>query len=134
MASMKQENEITAHNIKALREASRLTQAEFGEQFGTSQKSIWAYEAGNNKPKGEFTFALCSHFGISPEFFGSTKIKINKAGEISNLPKEDIQIQKCRKEIQELKKDFDEAVNIFYTGIERVLERLDTLERNSKRR
>lgn len=62
-------------NIKKLRRAKRLTQAELGSKIGTTQKVIADYENGISKPPRDRLLALAKFFSVPVEtLIGATEI------------------------------------------------------------
>lgn len=127
---MKEGNEILAHNIRLLRGDE--TQAGFGERFGSNQKAIWAYEQGNSRPKPEVLLNLSRGFGISPEVLLNTRLKMDNSGKITNLPKQDKQVQALRRELDALTDAFEDSVQAFLAGIRSLHQRIDALEKQGK--
>jgi transcriptional regulator with XRE-family HTH domain len=74
-----------AENIKAIWKDSGLTQKEFAEQFGSTDKAIWTYIHGRAEPNGAFLLRLCEHFSIDIHFLYERKIII-KRNKILNRP------------------------------------------------
>lgn len=54
-----------SENIKALREKFNLTQAEFGEIAGVSDKAVSTWENGTAEPRMGAIQKIAEHFGIS---------------------------------------------------------------------
>lgn len=60
-------NMTVGENIRKLRKAQGLTQAELGEKVGASQKVIADYEAGGSRPPVERIPALARVLGVSAD-------------------------------------------------------------------
>lgn len=129
---MKPGNEIISHNIKLLREIEGLGQSEFGIKYGSNQKSIWAYEAGNSKPKSNFILNLSAGTGITPEVLLSLKLKKDRHNRITNIPSKDQEIQTLKNELKALTSAFQNDVQRFFKGIEKINERLLGMEKRIK--
>lgn len=129
---MKPDNEIIAHNIRLLRELHGGTQQDFGQQYGSDQKSIWVYESGAHRPKPEFLLKLSRGVGISPEILLSLKLKKNAQGEIVNLPQREKELQEIRKEIKKAFAKFRLCVEQFEQELQLINERVDELEKQIK--
>lgn len=130
---MTNENKIVASNIKLLRTLEGITQEEFGKQFGSNQKSVWAYEQGHSKPKSGFMLKLSKKVGISPEILLSVKLKADRAGSIVNLPRTDKQIQEIRSELKKAIGDYKIATDAFVKTVLSINERIEQLEKKGKK-
>jgi transcriptional regulator with XRE-family HTH domain len=123
--------EIISHNIKLLREIDGTTQGEFGEKYGSNQKSIWAYEKGNVAPKSKFILALSKGVGISEDVLLTVKLKRDRTGNITNIPKADSEILRIRNELQSMINDYKKATDTFFSSLIALNKRLDKLERDT---
>lgn len=130
---MKPENEISAHNIRLLRQMEGLTQADFGKKYQINKKSIWAYEKGNAKPKPQFLLELSRGVGIAPDILITVKLKTDRTGKIINLPSKELQVQKIRAELKSLVDSYKNATEQFFKGILKINERLDMIEKQVKK-
>lgn len=54
--------------IKKLRKAKGLTQVEFAEQIGSSQKSVTGYETGRRNPSSSVINNICKTFSVNEEW------------------------------------------------------------------
>lgn len=54
-----------SENIKRLRESHGMTQAQFGDIAGVTDKAVSTWESGKKEPRMGAIQKLCDHFGIS---------------------------------------------------------------------
>lgn len=131
---MKPENKILAHNIKLLRKIHGGTQNDFANEYETNQKNINAYENGYQKPKSEFLLKVSKKTGIGAEILLSTKLVVDRSsGKIINLPNKEQQIQEMRSQLKKMIKDFEVAQKAFFSGLYKLTERLDAIEKQVKK-
>jgi len=79
--------------IKQLRERLKLSQAEFGERIGLSQRTISGLEIGQNVSDRNFN-VICSVFNVNPEWLR------DGIGEMFNPPKETVWLTQLIDEYQ----------------------------------
>ena len=130
---MKPGNEIIAHNIRLMRKLEGGSQDDFAKKYGAKQKTIWAYENGDFKPKIGFLQNLSKGTGISPETLLSIKLKIDRSGNIINLPDKEQQIKALREDLRKTMDQFRAALEMFFTNIESINDRLNKMEMNNKK-
>lgn len=84
-----------SNQIKAVREALKLSQREFGEKLGVSRDVISNIEYGRVKPKELFLRLICQQYGVSEnwmktgegEMFDSTSYEAAKLHEALGIYK-----------------------------------------------
>lgn len=54
--------------IKTLRKAHKLSQEEFGKQFGIVKSTVSLYENGKSTPDDEIKKKICEHYGVSMDW------------------------------------------------------------------
>ena len=56
---------VLCSNLKALREAAHMSQADVAKEIGVSQNSVWKYESGQAEPSLAVLLWYSREFGIS---------------------------------------------------------------------
>jgi len=74
-------------NIKMIRQAKRMSQAEFANLFNLSRPSVGAYEEGRSEPKVDTIIQMSRHFNISIDTLLTKKLTINELYSIGLLNK-----------------------------------------------
>ena len=106
-----------------------LTQEEFGNKYGVKLKAMWAYEAGNIRPKTELLSTIGTSFGISLDSFLNVKLKRDESGKISNIPSDEKELQLIRNELKIMMTSFQQQVNEFFKNLELINNRINTIEK-----
>lgn len=65
-------NEQMSLWIYKLRKSNKLTQKEFGDRIGVSNRAVSKWESGISMPSTETFFNICNAFNISPDTFSTT--------------------------------------------------------------
>ncbi len=65
-------------NIKKIRQAKKISQAEFAQLFNLARPSIGAYEEGRSEPKIETLIQIANHFKISIDVLLTRKLTISE--------------------------------------------------------
>lgn len=116
--------DISAANIKKLREHARLTQTEFAELHDCTQKRLWGYEKGKFFPSTEFLLSVSRQYGFEPEMLYKIIFKLDAAGKITNLPKSSNDIREVKEEVKSLMTDLNGMIK----RLEELHKRLQILE------
>lgn len=93
---------VLQRNIKLLYEISAMTQTEFAERHGVTQKNLWMYLAGRAEPKIPFVVSLCMEYGIHISTMINIVLKVDSRFNITNKRAEDKRIESLRKELLDL--------------------------------
>jgi transcriptional regulator with XRE-family HTH domain len=65
-------------NIKKIRQAKKLSQADFAELFNLARPSVGAYEEGRSEPKIDTLIQIANHFRISIDVLLTRKLTISE--------------------------------------------------------
>lgn len=66
--SQKKELPILAKRIRLLRLGKKLTQEQFGKQFGIVKATVSSYETGNSVPDDDIKKEICKYFNVSADY------------------------------------------------------------------
>lgn len=134
--------------IRDLRKAKKLTQAEFGEKIGLSQRAIATMESGGTVTERTFS-AICKEFDVNPEwlrngvgemFLNTRETLIDQlAGEYELLPEEitllrmylDLTPEQRRGAVRFLR-NFATAIGVYKPAVEPRRKRDEELTREEK--
>lgn len=111
-----------SENIKALREKFNLTQAEFGEIAGVSDKAVSTWENGTAEPRMGAIQKIAEHFGIS-----KASLVDDTDGEYYNDP-EVAELAQQLKDRPELKVLFDASRDITKEDVQFVIDMIERMK------
>ena len=72
-------------NIKKIRQAKKMSQADFSKIFNLARASVGAYEEGRSEPKIEMLISMANYFGISIDALLTRKLTINEIFKVNTL-------------------------------------------------
>ncbi len=72
-------------NIKKIRQAKKLSQADFAKIFNLARASVGAYEEGRSEPKIEMLISMANYFGISIDSLLTRKLTVNEIFKVNTL-------------------------------------------------
>lgn len=72
-------------NIKKIRQAKKLSQADFSKIFNLARASVGAYEEGRSEPKIEMLISMANYFGISIDALLTRKLTVNEIFKVNTL-------------------------------------------------
>ncbi|MFK7952283.1 MAG: helix-turn-helix domain-containing protein [Ekhidna sp.] len=72
-------------NIKKIRQAKKLSQADFSQIFNLARASVGAYEEGRSEPKIEMLISMANYFGISIDALLTKKLTISEIFKFDSL-------------------------------------------------
>lgn len=72
-------------NIQKIRQAKKLSQAEFAKIFDLARASVGAYEEGRSEPKIDTLIAMANHFGISVDDLLTRKLTVSEIFNVDEL-------------------------------------------------
>ncbi len=72
-------------NIKKIRQAKKLSQADFSKIFNLARASVGAYEEGRSEPKIEMLISMANYFGISIDALLTRKLTVNEIFNVNTL-------------------------------------------------
>jgi transcriptional regulator with XRE-family HTH domain len=125
---------ILAENIRVLREASDLTQGEFGEKFGGNQKTQWTYEKGAI-PSSTYLLRLCNYYSVHLDTIQNKRLRIDREGTILNGQEDDKKkLQQIHKDVQVLKKEFEKVHGKTVKIMEQLLTEISQFNSKSRTR
>lgn len=81
---------MIADNIKLLREAQKMTQAELAKRMGITRSSVNAWEMGISVPSTQYLVELSQIFKVSTDFI--LGLKYQSAVDVTGLSEEEISI------------------------------------------
>ena len=67
-------------NIKKIRSAKKLSQAQFASIFDLNRGSIGAYEEERAEPKVDTIIQIANHFGLSVDLLLNKELTVNECG------------------------------------------------------
>ena len=111
-----------SENIKALREKFNLTQAEFGEIAGVSDKAVSTWENGTAEPRMGAIQKIAEHFGIS-----KASLVDDTDGEYYNDPVV-AELAQQLKDRPELKVLFDASKGVSKDDIQFVIDMIERMK------
>ncbi|MFT6854660.1 MAG: transcriptional regulator with XRE-family HTH domain [Cyclobacteriaceae bacterium] len=76
---------FVGENIKKIRQAKRISQAEFANLFNLARPSIGAYEEGRSEPKIDTLIQIAHHFNISIDVLLTRKLTVSEIYSIGLL-------------------------------------------------
>ncbi len=86
-------------NIKKIREAKKISQAEFAGLFQLARPSVGAYEEGRSEPKIETVIQIANHFSISIDVLLTRKLTLAEIYSFDRLNKKLDAVHKTKKEV-----------------------------------
>lgn len=72
-------------NIKKIRQAKKLSQADFSQLFNLARASVGAYEEGRSEPKIETLIAIANYFSISIDALLTRRLTISEIFKFNSL-------------------------------------------------
>ncbi|MEM8894085.1 MAG: helix-turn-helix transcriptional regulator [Bacteroidota bacterium] len=87
-------------NIKKIREAKRISQAEFAALFQLARPSVGAYEEGRSEPKIETVIQIANHFSISIDVLLTRKLTLAEIYSFDRLNKKLDAVHRTKKEVK----------------------------------
>lgn len=101
-------------NIKKIRQAKKISQAEFAQLFNLARPSVGAYEEGRSEPKIDTIIQIANHFRISIDVLLTRKLTISEIYSFDQLNKKLDKVHQTKTTAKQLGKEVPVVRNAHY--------------------